>query len=204
MGTRELERPLVGSILQSMWGVSPTHLSWSAKHNSTVVDYTWSFGHTPFGPFSEISSLSFVQKDAARRYVLLTWLNDSITSAIDVLESMNGHGGAEVLLKGSKHHEFLKRWFLFKKVASALSRLDFKMSLHFLRSSDHDLYAMHSMIYHASQVLEASLVCFKDPPIPWVPGLLGLLALFVLAYVHSKRERAFKSKRKQDINKTDF
>ena len=24
--TRELDRPLVGSILQSMWGVSPTHL----------------------------------------------------------------------------------------------------------------------------------------------------------------------------------
>lgn len=199
--TRELERPLVGSILQSMWGVSPTHLSWSAKHNSTVVDYTWSVGHTPFGPFSEISSLSFVQKDAARRNVLLTWLNDSITSAIDVLELVNGHGGAEALLKGSKHDEFLKRWFLFKykldKVASALSRLDFKMSLYFLRSSDHDLYAMHSMVYHASQGLEASLVCFKDPPIPWVPGLLGLWALFVLAYGHSKRERVFKNKRKQ-------
>ncbi|KAI5326365.1 hypothetical protein L3X38_035439 [Prunus dulcis] len=45
-------------------------------------------GQTPFRPFSEVSSLSFVQKDAARRNVLLTSLNYSITSAVDVLESI--------------------------------------------------------------------------------------------------------------------
>ncbi|KAH0973309.1 hypothetical protein GBA52_025465 [Prunus armeniaca] len=50
---------------------------------------TWSVGQTPFGPFSEVSSLSFVQKDAARRNVLLTSLNYSITSAVDVLESIS-------------------------------------------------------------------------------------------------------------------
>ncbi|KAF2309001.1 hypothetical protein GH714_042449 [Hevea brasiliensis] len=49
----EIERPVVGSILQSMWGVSPTHLSWSLRHDNTLVDYTWSVGQTPFGPFSE-------------------------------------------------------------------------------------------------------------------------------------------------------
>ncbi|VFQ95769.1 unnamed protein product [Cuscuta campestris] len=86
--TRELERPLVGSILQSMWGVSPKHLLWGPKHNSTFVDDTWSVGNTPFRPFSDISSLSFVQKDAARRNVLLTNLNSSLTSAIDVVESI--------------------------------------------------------------------------------------------------------------------
>ena len=33
--TRKLEKLLVGSILQIMWVVSSTHLSWSPRHNST-------------------------------------------------------------------------------------------------------------------------------------------------------------------------
>lgn len=156
--TRELERPLVGSILQSMWGVSPTHLSWSPRHNSTLVDYTWSVGQTPFGPFSETLSLSFVQKDAARRNILLTSLNYSLTSAIDVLESIAAHGGERNLLKHNRHVEFVQRWNLFKykldKAVSSLSHFDFEMALYFLRSSDHDLYAIHSLVYHASQEME--------------------------------------------------
>ncbi|CAK7323054.1 unnamed protein product [Dovyalis caffra] len=169
--TRVLGRPLVGSILQSMWGVSPTHLSWSPRHNNTLVDYTWSVGQTPFGPFSEISSLSFVQKDAARRNVLLTSLNYSVSSVIDVLESIVAHGGDRNLFKQNRHVEFVQRWSLFKykldKAISAMSHLDFDMALYYLRSSDHDMYGIHSLVYHASQELEASLVCFKDPPFPW-------------------------------------
>ncbi|KAJ6734656.1 TRANSMEMBRANE PROTEIN-RELATED [Salix purpurea] len=135
--TRVLERPLVGSILQSMWGVSPTHLSWSPRHNNTLVDYTWSVGQTPFGPFSEISSLSFVQKDAARRNVLLISLNYSITSVIDVLESIVAHGGDRKLLKQNQHVQFIQRWNLFKykldKAISAMSHLDFDMALFLLK-----------------------------------------------------------------------
>ncbi|KAI8028804.1 hypothetical protein LOK49_LG01G03842 [Camellia lanceoleosa] len=199
--TRELERPLVGSILQSMWGVSPTHLLWSPRHNSTLVDYTWSVGQTPFGPFSEISSLSFVQKDAARRNVLLTSLNYSITSAIDVLESIASHGGDRKLLKQNRHTEFIQRWNLFKhkldKAVSALSHLDFEMALCFLRSSDHDLYAIHSLIYQASQELEASLVCFKDPPFPWTSALMSAVVFFAVIFAYVKRDKLFRNKRKQ-------
>ncbi|KAD7479512.1 hypothetical protein E3N88_02648 [Mikania micrantha] len=199
--TRELERPLVGSILQSMWGVSPTHLVWSAQHNSTLVDYTWSVGHTPFGPFSELSSLSFIQKDAARRNVLLTSLNYTITSAIDVLESIAAHGGERKLLPHNQLSEFIQRWNLFKykvdKVVSSLSHLDFEMGLYYLRSSDHDLYAIHSLVYHASQDLEASLVCFEDPPFPW-PSFLMSVGIFIgLMYTYSQRDKLFSNKRKQ-------
>ncbi|KAF8399425.1 hypothetical protein HHK36_015290 [Tetracentron sinense] len=199
--TRELERPLVGSILQSMWGVSPTHLLWSPRHNSTLVDYTWSVGQTPFGPFSETSSLSFVQKDAARRNVLLTSLNYTIGSALDVLESIAAHGGDRNLLKQNRHVEFVQRWNLLKykldKAVSALSRLDFEMALYFLRSSDHDLYAIHSLVYHASQELEASLVCFKDPPFPWASVSVAGVGFVALFYVYVKRDKIFRSKRKQ-------
>ncbi|XP_065878519.1 uncharacterized protein [Euphorbia lathyris] len=199
--TRELERSLVGSVLQSMWGVSPTHMSWSARHNNTLLDYTWSVGQTPFGPFSETSSLSFVQRDAARRNVLLTSLNYSITSAIDVLESIAVHGGARNLLKPNQHVEFIQRWNLFKykldKLISAMSRLDFEMALYYVRSSDYDLYAIHSLVYHASQELEASLVCFKDPPFPWGSVSTSVIVFFVLFYAYVKRDKLFRNKRKQ-------
>ncbi|KAL9233773.1 hypothetical protein vseg_008727 [Gypsophila vaccaria] len=199
--TRELERPLIGSILQSMWGVSPTHLTWSPTHNSTLVDYTWSVGQTPFGPFSEISSLSFVQKDAARRNVLLTSLNYSISSAIEVLESVKAHGGYRELLKGQKHTEFSQRWTLFKykidKMISALSHLDFELASYYLRSSDHDLYAMHSIVYHASQEVDATLTCFRDPPVPWGSVSMSATVFVLLCYVYVKREKFFKNKRKQ-------
>lgn len=199
--TRELDRPLVGSILQSMWGVSPTHLLWSPRHNSTLVDYTWSVGQTPFGPFSEISSLSFVQKDAAKRNVLLTSLNYSISSAIDILESIAAHGGDRKLLKRSRHAEFIQRWNLFnyklEKAVSSLSHLDFEMALYYLRSSDHDLYAVHTLIYLASDELEASLVCFKDPPFPWASVSFSAVGFLALSYIYARRDKLFRNKSKQ-------
>ncbi|KAK3133996.1 hypothetical protein QOZ80_6AG0543710 [Eleusine coracana subsp. coracana] len=199
--TRNLERPIIGSVLQSMWGISPTHMSWSSEHNATVVDYTWSSGHTPFGPFSETKSLSFVQKDAARRNVLLTSLNYTISSAIDVLESMATHGGENILLRKKRHIEFIQRWNLLtyklEKVVSAMSRLDYEKAMYLLRSSHHDLYAIHSLVYQASQELEASLVCFKDPPFPWVPVSMSGVFVFGFFYVYSKKDKLFRSKRKQ-------
>ncbi|MBA0799583.1 hypothetical protein Gohar_010092, partial [Gossypium harknessii] len=199
--TRELQRPLVGSILQSMWGVSPTHLLWSPTHNSTLVDYTWSVGQTPFGPFSEVMSLSFVQKDAARRNFLLTSLNYSLTSAIDVLESIDAHGGDRNLLKQKQHVEFIQRWHLFRykldKAVSALSHFDFEMAFYYIKSSDHDLYAIHDLVYTASQEIEASLVCFKDPPFPWAALSFSAVGFLALSYVYAKRDKLFRNKRKQ-------
>ncbi|KAG6491324.1 uncharacterized protein LOC122007222 [Zingiber officinale] len=199
--TRNLDRSVIGSVLQSMWGVSPTHQSWSSQHNTTMVDYTWSVGQTPFGPFSDSLSLSFAQRDAARRNVLLTALNYTITSAIDVLQSMAAHGGDRKLLKDNKHVAFVQRWNLLKykleKVISAISQFDFEKAMYFVRSSDHDLYAIHTLVYEASQKLEASLVCFKDPPFPWVS--LSLFGVFLLgfSYVYAKKDKVFRSKRKQ-------
>ncbi|KQK17867.1 uncharacterized protein LOC100821666 [Brachypodium distachyon] len=199
--TRNLERPIISSVLQTMFGVSPTHQSWSPEHNATVVDYTWSTGHTPFGPFSETKSLSFVQKDAARRNVLLTTLNYTITSTIDVLESMAAHGGENILLRKKRHVEFIQRWNLLtyklEKVVSAMSRLDYKKAMYFLRSSDHDMYAVYMLVYQASQELEASLICFKDTPFPWLPVSMSGVFVFGFFYVYSKRDKLFRSKRKQ-------
>nr|GEX27844.1 protein transport protein [Tanacetum cinerariifolium] len=148
IATRELERPLVGSILQSMWGVSPTHL-----------------------------------KDAAKRNVILTSLKFTITSALDVLKSVSAHGRERKLLPHNQLSEFIQRWNLFKykldKVVSSLSHLDFETALYYLRSSDHDLYVIHSLVYHASQDLEVSLVCFEDLPFPWATFFMSIGIFFV-------------------------
>ncbi|KAJ6842249.1 uncharacterized protein M6B38_302645 [Iris pallida] len=198
---RMLDRAVVGSVLQSMWGVSPTHLSWSEQHNSTLVDYTWSVGQTPFGPFSDSSALSFVQRDAAKRSVLLTTMNYTISSVIDIFESVAAHGGDKMLIKNNKHLEFVQRWnflsYKLDKVVSAMSHLDFDKAMYFLRSSEHDLYAIHNIVYLASQELEASLECFKDPPFPWASVSVAGVFVFGFLYAYAKRDKIFRSKRKQ-------
>ncbi|KAF3333475.1 hypothetical protein FCM35_KLT01166 [Carex littledalei] len=199
--TRNLDRPLVGAILQSMWGVSPTHRSWSPEHNDTLVDYTWSVGHTPFGPFAETLTLSFAQRDAAKRNVLLSTLNYTIASAIDVLEAMAMHGGEKILHRKKRYVEFVQRWNLFRfkleKMVSALSRLDYEKAMYYLKSSDHDLYMIHTLVYQASQEMEAQLVCFTDPPFPYISVSVSAAFVFGFFYVYAKRDRFFRNKRKQ-------
>ncbi|XP_078177122.1 uncharacterized protein LOC144571647 [Carex rostrata] len=199
--TRNLDRPLVGAILQSMWGVSPTHLSWSPEHNDTLVDYTWSVGHTPFGPFSETLTLSFAQRDAAKRNVLLSTLNYTIASAIDVLEAMAMHGGEKILHRKKRYVEFGQRWNLFRfkleKMVSAMSRLDYEKAMYYLKSTDHDLYMIHTLVYQASQEMEAQLVCFTDPPFPYISVSVSAAFVFGFFYVYAKRDKIFRNKRKQ-------
>jgi hypothetical protein len=199
--TRNLDRPLVGAVLQSMWGVSPTHLSWSPEHNDTLIDYTWSVGHTPFGPFSDILTPSFAQRDAARRNVLLSTLNYTISSAVDVLEAMAMHGGENILHRKKRYVEFVQRWNLFRfkldKVVSAMSRFDYEKAMYYLKLSDHDLYMIHTLVYQASQEMEAQLVCFTDPPFPWISVSVSAAFVFGFFYVYAKRDKFFRNKRKQ-------
>ncbi|XP_002991053.2 uncharacterized protein LOC9634447 [Selaginella moellendorffii] len=142
--TRRLERPLVASLLQTLWGVTPTYLTWSSEHNSTFLDYTWSLGNTPFGPFSKLSSLSFAQRDAAPRNVLHTMLNTTVWGAIEMLETLKGLGGEKAVLKSRQGTEMNQRWnlLLYKlnKATSAMSHFDFNLALFFLKSAEHDLY----------------------------------------------------------------
>ncbi|URE05484.1 hypothetical protein MUK42_36010 [Musa troglodytarum] len=82
---------------------------------------------------------------------------------------MATHGEDKKLLKENKHVEFVQRWNLLNY------KLE-KKAMYFLRSSDHDLYAIHTLVYEASQKLEASITCFNDPPFPWESvSLFGVL-----------------------------
>jgi hypothetical protein len=43
---------VLGALLQTVWGVAPTHSAWHVLHNRTVSDYLWSLSDTPFSPFT--------------------------------------------------------------------------------------------------------------------------------------------------------
>ncbi|MCO5555226.1 hypothetical protein L7F22_008770 [Adiantum nelumboides] len=199
--SRQLERPIVGALLQTLWGVTPTHLRWSAQHNNSIVDYTWSVGQTPFGPFSDMLSLSFVQKDAAPRNTLLITFNNSVSSAIEVLRSAKAHGGERKLLGAKRHAEFMQRWHVFyfklEKVMSSISHFDFDTALYFMKSTDHDLLRLHRLLYEAATEVQTTLVCFSDPPFPWKPILGFGCILIVVVYLWMKREKLFYNKKKQ-------
>ncbi|BBN17816.1 hypothetical protein MPTK1_7g17090 [Marchantia polymorpha subsp. ruderalis] len=199
--TRMLERPIVGALLQTLWGVAPTHLTWSAQHNSSLVDYRWAVGQTPFGPFSDSMSLSFAQRDAAPRNVLYSMLNQSISTALDLLETIKVHGGEKNLFGQKRHVEFLQRWNLFmyklERAVSTISHFDFKTGLYFLKSAEHDLFAVHNLAYTASGDFEATMICYKDPPFPWVSIFSFLLFLGGVAFVWLRRDRIFVNKKKR-------
>lgn len=199
--TRNLERPITGALLQSLFGVAPTHVTWSSQHNSTLVDYRWGIGHTPFGPFSEGSSLSFSQRDAARRNTILTMLNATMSNVLHTLESIKNYGGEKELL-GMKHHmEYTQRWNLFvyklNKVMTALSHFEFDTALYFLKSSEHDIYAIHAFAFQGSSELEASLKCFEDPPFPWFSLCFGIVLIVLLVYAWNKRDKFLVNKKKR-------
>jgi hypothetical protein len=199
--SRHLERPIVGALLQTLFGVAPTHLRWSTQHNNSIVDYTWSVGQTPFGPFSDLLSLSFVQKDAAPRNILFSTLNISITSAIDVLQSLRVHGGERKLLGPKRYVEFLQRWnvyhFKLEKAISAISHFEFDNALYFIKSSDHDLLKIHRLVYEAALEMQAMLMCFKDPPFPWKSMSVAVFILVIVLYLWISREKLFSNKRKR-------
>lgn len=199
--SRQLERPIVGALLQTLWGITPTHLRWGAQHNDSIVDYTWSVGQTPFGPFSEMYSLSFVQRDAAPRNMLFTSFNNSVSNALDVLQSVKAYGGERKLLGAKRHAEFMQRWHVFyfklERVLSSISLFDFDAALYFMKSSDHDLHKLHRLVYDAAMETQTRLVCFKDPPFPWKSFLIICSVLAVLFYLWIKREGLFYNKKKQ-------
>jgi len=199
--TRELERPIIGGLLQTLFGIAPTHLTWSYQHNSTMVDYRWGVGRTPFGPFSDLQDLSFAQRDAARRNTILTMLNYTMGSAADLLHAIKAYGGEKKLLGPKNHLEFSQRWnlliFKLSKVMSALSHFEFDTALYYLKSMEHDLFAVHTFIYTATTEMEATMSCFKSAPFPWavVSAVLGTVAVAI--YVWIKREKLFVNKKKR-------
>nr|XP_018675102.1 PREDICTED: uncharacterized protein LOC108951538 isoform X1 [Musa acuminata subsp. malaccensis] len=70
---------------------------------------------------------------------------------------MAAHGEDGNLIKEFKHVEFVQMWNLPKH------KLEKVVSANLLGPSDHVLFVIHIVVFEASEQLEASLLCFKDP-----------------------------------------
>lgn len=84
-----LPRSLLAALLQTGWGVAPSYETWSVFHNTTLHNWLWSVGRTPFGPFSDKTEVSFVQRTAAQRNVVLTSLNQAVEQAREMLRAVH-------------------------------------------------------------------------------------------------------------------
>ncbi len=62
---RDARRAVLASLLQTVWGVSPSYAFWNPYRQEVEADYLWTIGLTPFGYFSSALNLSFSQRDAA-------------------------------------------------------------------------------------------------------------------------------------------
>ena len=187
----DLHRPLLAGVLQSGWGVAPTHLSWGEPQNRSVADHLFSVGNTPFGHLAAAAgpSLAFPQADAVKRHVILSQVNKTIADAGKLLRAVEKMADGEALLPPEDHEEYGGRWasLLFKqeRALAAAAMHDYAKALHFALSARHDLAAASRLMSAAARKLDARLECFEDAPVAlgmvaWVVGGIAAAALAVV------------------------
>lgn len=69
------------------WGVADSAVGWS-RATGRSWSHLWSTAATPFGPLSLARELSFVQRDAMARNLVLSALNSSVSHAASLLEGV--------------------------------------------------------------------------------------------------------------------
>lgn len=146
-------RPLMGALLQTGWGVAPTHQHFSGKKQSAEVNFLWSAANTPFGPFSGSSKLNFALIDAARRNLVFSALNASIEQVSDVLEQFSRFGKhMEDVLLPAEHVHFVRRWnvlkFKIRRTSTYLSLLNFNTALFYARRYTPCIVCMYILSIH--------------------------------------------------------
>ncbi|GBG71469.1 hypothetical protein CBR_g8886 [Chara braunii] len=193
-------RAVIAATVQTLWGVAPLHQRWDPIHNTTKVDYLWSVGNTPFGKLSKLHTLSFVQRVAAHRNLIVTVLNQHIGEARRLLTAIEKYGGEHVLLHQEKHVQFTQRWNVFfhkvSRCTQLLSNFEFNHAFYFAQSAEHDIQALEGIVRQAADSLETTLDCFKDAPISYWKYLRILALLIVLVFVERKVRKKFFSKSK--------
>ncbi|CAI5507095.1 unnamed protein product, partial [Closterium sp. Naga37s-1] len=168
-------RPVLSAILQTAWGVAPTHEAWSAIHNASQHDYRWSGGITPMGPFSRHLALTTTMRDTALRNVVLSTLNSTIASTLHLLSALQRYGSEEAALKpGAVRQRFEQRWAVLRhklqRAAAALSAVDMGLAGYYARSARHDMDALFELAGQSAQDMHTTFSCFQVRPSPPLPS----------------------------------
>lgn len=116
-------RPLLGAVLQAVWGVGAFHESWDPHRGERVPWYLWASGPTPFGPFSEALELGTVHADAARRGRVHTLLDAAMRRVSQLASRLDPIGvHLDDALTAQEHLTFVRRWNVFLHKARAASK----------------------------------------------------------------------------------
>ncbi|GJP39609.1 hypothetical protein CLOM_g145 [Closterium sp. NIES-68] len=202
MDPSNVTRAVLSAILQTAWGVAPTHESWSAIHNVSRHNWRWSVGMTPFGPFSRHTSLSMAHRDAALRNVVLSVLNTTISSTLHLLTAMQKYGSEEAALRpGALRQHFSQRWAVLlhkiDRAAAALSDLDFPLAGYFARSARHDMDALFDIAGQSAQEMHTSFACFQEAPVSWSFWGSAAVLSYLAFIVARSRLRVWRVKHKR-------
>ena len=164
LDAEDVTRPLLAAMLQTGWGVTPSHHGWSAAHNASVADLLWAVGRTPFGAYAERAELSFALRDAAARAPLYG-IAAEVMRDVRQLKDYFREFGQELddVISNDEYLPFLRRTnvlsYKLQRARSYLSLQSFRIARTYLLSTWHDLRAMRAILEQASNVLRSKLVC---------------------------------------------
>ena len=189
---QDLQRPVLAALLAAGWGVADTALAWSPATGRSW-SWLWSVGPTPFGPLSTSPALSFAQRDAMARNLVVATVNASVGHAALLLHGFAALGG-----EGARVKDFLPPdlavpynqrialllWQLQEAMA-ALSRLDHAAALGYAASLSFDAAALHAVVRRARGALDTSLECLgAEERRRWwaLPGGAAIVCIALIAW----------------------
>uniref|UniRef100_A0A7S4KJU0 DUF7906 domain-containing protein n=1 Tax=Paramoeba aestuarina TaxID=180227 RepID=A0A7S4KJU0_9EUKA len=190
-------RAILAAILQTTWGVCPTHQSWGTAQKGVQENWMWSLSSTPFGFGNRGHSLAFYLIDSGNINILfeeILVLQEEIKSIF--FPFLKRKKELYDLLAPEDVSALTQRWnFLVSKLEKTkefMSHHHFESALLYLQSSRHDIAALRLCATKAKENIVSSFACDSSSPsssqtsfdvglLDWVGILMGPLLSFVLA-----------------------
>jgi len=162
--SRDATRSVLYSILDTAFGISPSHTRWSVYHQSEITNYLWSVSHSPAAIFSDSNEISFAVSDNSARHSLYTHIDQTLQELNYVLRHFENHGRElSEILTTNEDIFFTRRWNVLQyKVEEArnyLSHFEYGLAFEFARSMRHDTKALHEMVHIAGDRLQVVFSC---------------------------------------------
>ncbi|KAF2076821.1 hypothetical protein CYY_001849 [Polysphondylium violaceum] len=176
LDSTDATKPILSSLLQTIWGITPTHLVLTKNSKNIDNNYLWSFGNSVFSSFSTSKELSFSQTDSAIRNLLYFHIQSSLQSLRVILdhiyhdETWDEFMLANVNAKSIEDYTVLVKKSLFD-IGLSISLNPNLLDAFPLIYNLHDLASNMSMIVHDSHRVKHSFLECEKPTFLWTEFL---------------------------------
>ncbi|GIL53230.1 hypothetical protein Vafri_8887 [Volvox africanus] len=194
----EVTREVLGAILQSAFGVAHIALRYHPA-SGTGWDYLWALGATPFGPLSDVSSISGATASTVRRNLAVVELDRQAGRIAAVLQGMSrlapkGQWKQAVPSKDARnrlHARVNVAAIKIELAVMALSQGRNSDALRMARLLSHDASAMERFALRLESVLLAKMKCqgVTDWTVLLWPPAGSLLAVALAVWWRSRGAR---------------